>query len=134
MSCRARPHDLTFLGRSNFFFFFRWRRTQSPTPPVRLYTTGRSNYPHGESNPGFRTENPIARPGIAENKGGFSGGAAPGAAVGAEIVPDSPPIHPDLARLTAAWPALPVAVKAAISAIVKAMTNWQVLRCFRSRR
>ena len=64
-------------------------------------------YPHGESNPGFRAENPTTMPGLVEENASFSDRAAPGVAVDAE-----------LARIVAAWPTLPEPLKRAMLALI----------------
>jgi hypothetical protein len=70
--------------------------------------------PHGESNPGFRAENPTA---MVENCGEIGNppaSAAPGAAVTAK----DPLIARDLARIVAAWPELPELMRRAMLALI----------------
>jgi hypothetical protein len=67
-------------------------------------------YPHGESNPGFRTENRNATAGFTEENCDFQVGCSANAVNS----------DPDLAKIIAAWPTLPEALRAGILAMVNA--------------
>ena len=81
-------------------------------------------YPHGESNPGFRAENPTTLPEILEETTGFQNSAAPGAAETFAIPPggalSAAVDDPDFAVVATAWPRLPKAIKAGILAVILA--------------